>query len=280
MQRPSLLVGFAFALGFLGPEVARAQLLDRASSAVRDEPQQSRDDDNHHDDNGSSNNDDGQLNRTSQTVRGSGSYEPRGRPSSPSVWGSNSPYYAEPTTYYTAQHPLPRDGLAHTTTRIALDGGFIYPAERISVGRLGASFRVQTTFGLEIAARYSIFIEPLPGRTDSLALGRIGLDWRVITEEVMQFRVGAAVRHFHDRTGGLFGADFEVGLDFFPVEPLILSFEANVGFLGNALLVQARGSIGFLVNVFEIYLGYNYEGIFGSQNVDLGGPMLGLRFWM
>lgn len=175
---------------------------------------------------------------------------------------------------------MPRGSLAHTTTRVALDGGFVYPAERISAGRLGASFRVQTTFGLEIAARYSIFIEPLSGRTESLALGRIGLDWRIITAEVMQFRVGAALRHFHDRTGALFGADIEVGLDFFPVEPLILSFEANVGLLGNALLLQARGSVGLLVSVFEIYLGYNYEGIFGSQNVDLGGPMLGMRFWM
>ena len=166
------------------------------------------------------------------------------------------------------------------TTRIALDGGFVYPAERISVGRIGASLRIQLPVGLEIVARYGIFVEPRPGRTDSLALGRIGLDWRLVTEDFMQFRLGAALRHFHDRDGDLFGGDIEAGLDFFPIEPLILTFEANVGFLGNALLVQARGSIGFLVSIFEVYVGYDYQGIFGSQNVDLGGPMLGLRFWM
>lgn len=279
MQHPSLLFGLALALSSLTlsslPTRAHGQLLERASSGVRDEP---RRDDRRDDSSGSSNESSGQLGRASRTARGSGS-----RSSEPSAtWGSASPYYhAYPSAYVASpEAPPPPGGLARTTTRVALDGGFVHPAERISVGRIGASLRVQTTFGLEIAARYSIFVEPLVGRTDSLALGRIGLDWRIITEEVMQFRLGAALRHFHDRTGALFGADIEAGLDFFPIEPLILTFEANVGFLGNALLVQARGSVGLLVSVFEIYLGYNYEGIFGAQNVDLGGPMLGLRFWM
>lgn len=290
-MHPSLVVGLALAVTVLGStQAARAQLLERASSAVRDEPQQSRDDrdDDRDDDQGSSSNDDeGQLRRGSRTVRGSGSDGSRPRSSGVSVWGAGRPYYRASVapTYSGGEGEKvttapASDGLARTTTRIALEGGFVYPADPISVGRVGASFRFQTTFGLEIAARYSIFVEPRPAGTDSLVLGRIGLDWRIITEEVMQFRVGAAVRHFQDRFGGLFGADLEAGLDFFPVDPLILSFEANIGFVDSAMVVQARGAIGLLVDVFEIYLGYNYEGIFGSQNVDLGGPMLGLRFWM
>ena len=146
--------------------------------------------------------------------------------------------------------------------------------------RVGVSMRMQFPIGLEIGARYSIFVEPRAGSTDSLALGRIAIDWRVVTEELVQFRLGAALRHFHDRAGGLFGADVEAGLDLFPVDPLILSFEANVGFVENALVVQARGSVGFLLGIVEIMLGWNYEGLFGTQNVDLGGPMLGLRFWL
>ncbi len=293
-MRPSLVVGLALAVAVLGSaQAARAQLLERASSAVRDEPQQSRDDrnDDRDDDRGSSsssNDDEGQLRRGSRTVRGSGSDWSRPRSSGVSVWGSGRPYFRA-TPAYSGSGDVSggklttspaSDGLARTTSRIALEGGFVYPAERVSVGRIGASLRVQTTFGLEIAARYSIFMEPRPSGTDSLVLGRIGLDWRIITEEVMQFRVGAAIRHFQDRFGGLFGADVEAGLDFFPIEPLILSFEANIGFVESSMLIQARGSIGFLVDAFEIYLGYNYEGIFGSQNVDLGGPMLGLRFWL
>ena len=259
---------------------AQAQLLERASSAVRDEPESS--DNDGQDDSNSDNDDDGRLDRGSDTVRGQ---EP------PRRWDSGSPYCevaspgpvyveADPATTMTVPPPPPDGGLVHLTTRLGLEGGVVLPADPIGVGRFGASARVQLPIGLELAARYSIFIEPRAGRTDALALGRFAIDWRLVTEEFMQFRLGGAIRHFQDRAGDLYGADIEVGLDFFPIDPLILSFEANVGFIEKALVVQARGSVGFLLGIVEITLGWNYEGLFGAQNVDLGGPMAGVRFWL
>lgn len=282
-------LSFLAALILLVAAPAQAQLLERASSAVRDEPSENNDSSDSDDSNDSSNDDsssdrdDGRLRRASRTVRGDRErdYDPAPR----RQWDSLSPYAgsAYEPSYVVGVNPAPpppSEGLVHLTTRVALEGGVVLPADPIGVGRIGASLRMQLPIGLEIAARYSIFIEPRAGRTDSLALGRIGVDWRLVTEEFMQFRLGAAIRHFHDRAGGLFGADLEAGLDFFPIDPLILSFEANVGFVENALVVQARGSIGFLLGIVEITLGWNYEGLFGAQNVDLGGPMAGVRFWL
>lgn len=157
-----------------------------------------------------------------------------------------------------------------------VEGGYVLAG----AGRVGAGLRLELPVPLDLFARYSLFIEPLSRGTDYAALGRVGLDWRFIDTPEVLGRLGAAFRHFQDAAGAMLGADAALGFDFFPGEPWVMSIDASIGFVGAAMVAQVRASVGVLIDVLEIYAGYDYEGLFAEGNdVDLGGPMLGLRIW-
>lgn len=147
--------------------------------------------------------------------------------------------------------------------------------------RAGVAARIQLPFSIDFATRYSLFIEPLEEGVAAAALGRTGLELRIFESPEMQLRLGGGLRHFQDGAGGVFGGDFIVGVDLFPVRPLILTGEASVGMVGEAIVAMARLQVGFIVDITEICVGYHYEGLITENvHVDLGGPMLGLRVWL
>lgn len=72
------------------------------------------------------------------------------------------------------------------------------------------------------------------------------------------------------------GIDGSTSLDVFPVRPLVLSGRADIGKLGGALTVSARGTFGVMVRRFEGYGGYEYRAI---GRVKTHGPVFGVRVW-
>ena len=163
-----------------------------------------------------------------------------------------------------------------TTGVVALEGGYVLAG----AARIGAAASVDLDI-ISLGTRYSLFIESGDRGTQFAALGRLGVALRVVDEEPFVFRVGVGARHFQDSQGGVFGADLELGFDLFAADPVIFTFDGGVGFVGEALVVQVRASVGIHLDIYEIYVGYDYEALFGERvAVDLGGPMLGLRLWL
>lgn len=268
----------------LGPPAAQAQLLDRASSAARgDSGSQDRSDDRSDDDDdrsSSSSDDDGALGSASRAARGGSSGGGRGSSGS-SGWEGPAVHRARASVPYSVAVVgvgIESGEVADVpvAARLELEGGYVIAG----AGRIGAGARLELPW-FDIAARYSLFLEPRESGWDAVALGRIGLDWRAVDEEPVVVRIGGGLRHFEDAAGGLFGADVVLGVDLFLGPPVILSLELGAGFVGEAFLAQARGSVGFAVDACEIYVGYDFEGLWsGGGGVDLGGPMLGVRGWL
>ncbi len=278
----------------LAPCAAHAQLLGRASSAVRDgdasSSRQSDDDDDR--DSGDSGGGGGSvLGSASHAVRdgggggGGGSYYDWGG------GGSSAPAFSIasgatcplglPYMLDAGTTSAPADADSQSGARIALrldtELGYVIAG----AARAGFGARLQLPLFFDLTARYSVFFEPTNEGIVVAALGRIGADFRIVDDRWIQLRVGGGLRHFHDDLGGILGGDFALGLDIFPGEPFVVSGELSVGAVGQAFVVQARGSVGVIVDSVEIYAGYDYEALFaGGAQVDLGGPMLGVRAWL
>ena len=72
------------------------------------------------------------------------------------------------------------------------------------------------------------------------------------------------------------GLNFTLGADFYPNDPFIVSGEIDWGWLGAADLFHGRVSLGVIHHGWEMFAGYDYYHI---GDVEIDGPMLGLRFW-
>lgn len=295
-------------IGLASP--AEAQLLGRASDAVRGgtSAQSSDDDDDSDSDNdaaayflsGGSQGDDWQqdardvdpdslIGRASRAVR-------RPRRGSPpldgGVFGRRS-RESSPDLNYFASCPYDDDSGAYLLEPIASDGArrLARPAVRLSAelgyaiegaGRGGLSARLSVPFLIDFRVRYSFFLESVDEDTlAAAALGRIGLELRLIQTSEFIFRAGASGLHFHDRQGAVPGVEGTLSFDYFVAEPVVLSGGVGVGVVGESLSLSGRFTIGAMVDSIEIYAGYHYEGlIVADDHVHLGGPVAGVRGWL
>lgn len=161
--------------------------------------------------------------------------------------------------------------------RLEVEGGYALEG----AGRGAFAARVQLSgFALDLTTRYSIFVEPVESGVLALALGRVGLEYRLLDLPAAQIRLGGGLRHMQDELGAIFGGDATIGVDLFLGDPVIVSLEAGAGIVGEAAVALVRGRIGVIFDSTEIYAGYHYEGLFAGQHVDLGGPMAGVRYWL
>lgn len=186
------------------------------------------------------------------------------------------PYAAGSGGY--AQPVIGPDGVlrdARTALRLEAEAGYVLAG----AGRAALSARVQLPFYVDLSARYSLYWEP--NAADLVAIGNIDVEVRLIDAIGIQVRLGVGVRHFQDGDGGLFGPGGLIALDLFLVRPLVLSVEAGMGIVGDALLASVRSRMGWIIDATEIYVGYHFEALLGSTaEVALGGPMLGARQWL
>ncbi len=255
-----------FVAALLAPATAPAQLLRRASDAVHtgsSERRRDRDDSDPPSPTPSTS-----SSSSSSSGRGNRWLRPRAFLPCPYAWGYQG--YAAPVT--TAQHS--GRGLAVIAT---LDGGLALS----SVGRGGFGLRVLGSV-LEFELRLNAFVEPTAEQTTWVGLGRYRGAVALADSADVRLRFFGGLLHWVDDRGSEFGAEGGLGLDAFPGEPWVLSFDVSGGLVGRAGLVGLRGSVGYLLGPVELQLGWQHESLIptlSGGNVDLSGPFVGLRLW-
>jgi hypothetical protein len=145
------------------------------------------------------------------------------------------------------------------------------------LNRVTAHLLAEHLSRLGIQASWSWLHEELPRRrTDDLFLGDVNLVLRFAQSNWGQFRSGIGFRWLADDRDTDFGFNFTYGADFYPVKPLVLSTQLDLGTLGEASVVHLRGTLGVNLERVELYGGYDFLKIGG---VEVQGPVVGLRFW-
>lgn len=208
------------------------------------------------------------LRRASRAVRAPGDCAcPPPHPRHAPYWGPGVEHVDEP------------DEERSLSAQLHLDLGWAVPG----AGRAELGGRLLLSDGWNLEAAYSLFVEPTEDQEVLvLALGRAGVSHRVAEDRAVQVRLGGALRHLQDWVGPALGADLTLGVDIL-IGEAVLSVDAFAGVVGTAWLLQARASIGFLIDIVELRLGYDHvvlEPMAGGPGGMLTGPFLGARLWI
>jgi hypothetical protein len=122
------------------------------------------------------------------------------------------------------------------------------------------------------------FEEVADGGHDTLNVGTIDVELGITITAKARLGLGLGATITQDSGGNESGLCGVVGLDIFPIKPVILHgvfTYANVGD-NSTEVMTIRGTVGGIWNRYEIYGGWQSTHI-GS--VELDGPTAGLRFW-
>jgi hypothetical protein len=111
---------------------------------------------------------------------------------------------------------------------------------------------------------------------DELWTGDMNLLIRFAQNELIQVRAGVGANWLADDTGDDWGFNFTYGGDVMPLRPFILSGEIDWGRLGEAGLFHGRGTVGVEYRHVEVYTGYDYFDVGGTQ---IHGWVAGTRLW-
>jgi hypothetical protein len=145
------------------------------------------------------------------------------------------------------------------------------------LNRLGVRgvFDTSTRFG--VRSNWDWYQENLGnGRTDETVLGDTELTFRFAQSDWLRMYAGAGFRAMEDRQTDRWGFNFTYGADIFPVWPLIISTSVDLGDLGEAFVVEARGTAGWGWRNGELFFGYDFRRI---GTVNLQGLLGGFRLW-
>jgi hypothetical protein len=175
-------------------------------------------------------------------------------------------------------HPptLPKeqaDTLKSWMVRLTLDDSDDFDG----LNRIHGQLLIDTASRFGLQTDWWYLIERMPcGCVDTMMLGDVNLVFRFAECEWMQMRSGLGLRMQFDRGDSHFGFNFTYSADVFPVDPLVASFQFDAGTLGSATVLHGRATVGATWHGWEVFGGYDWLRI---GNVDLSGPMLGLRLW-
>ena len=136
---------------------------------------------------------------------------------------------------------------------------------------------------LRLDTEWQRYIEHLPsGATDSLTLGAIGVGFNLHADDAITVLAGLGICTFHDRYGDESGWYGKLGVELFPIQPVIISAEIHGGFIradeydSETFLGGGRVSVGAIWNRVEVFGGWQATWI---ESVTLSGPMAGMRVW-
>jgi hypothetical protein len=145
------------------------------------------------------------------------------------------------------------------------------------LNRVGGQVLLDTSYHVGCLIDVNYFNEDLgAGRRDQLLIGDANLVVSLIRMRKLEDRVGVGLRYLADDYDTNFGVNVLYGVDWFPIEPLVVSWQIDGGTLGHAGVFHFRATAGCCCSHAEAFVGYDYLRI-GSQ--DLQGPMIGFRLW-
>lgn len=154
---------------------------------------------------------------------------------------------------------------------------FEFGSDFDGVDRTGGAFLIETVSGWGADFAWNSYREDVPGGGyDELHIGDANLLYRIAETDHSLVRVGVGAAWLGDAYDTDFGVNFTLRGDFMPADPVVLSGELDLGTLGDAQHVHAAGTVGVMLGRAEVYGGYDYRRI---GDVEIEGPMLGLRVW-
>ncbi len=144
--------------------------------------------------------------------------------------------------------------------------------------RAGGGFLWSGYHRMELGGDLRHYWEHLPeGGTDRQWIGSLWTSILFAQSPRVQFRTGLGARWMPlSNTETALGAFFMYGADFYPVRPLILSIQGDVGVLGEASASTLRGTLGMIIGSVEVYGGYE---TFRIDNNNLDTWVGGVRLW-
>jgi hypothetical protein len=121
-------------------------------------------------------------------------------------------------------------------------------------GTLGGSIDSVQGWGLE--SRFTYWIEPLPdGGADGTWLGDLNVRFALLTLPALQLRMGLGPRVQWDASSKSAGVNATAGVELYPVSPLVIRLDADVGNLGEAFVFEGQASLGLLLRRTELLAG-------------------------
>ena len=142
---------------------------------------------------------------------------------------------------------------------------------------VGGNVLIESTMRLGLETDFRALQENGPGaKFDSLSLGDANLFYRFAQSNQFQGRAGVGFNYLVDKADTNFGFNFTYAADWYPVKPVIVSAELDLGWLGNESLFHFRVTEGVNWKYGEGYVGYDYYDV---GNFQVGGMVAGVRLW-
>lgn len=142
---------------------------------------------------------------------------------------------------------------------------------------VGGNVLVESTLRLGGEADFRVLSENGHGAAaDSLTLGDANLFYRFAQSDQFQGRSGIGVNYLADQHDSNYGFNFTYAVDWYPVKPVIVSAELDLGWLGEESLFHFRLTEGLSWKYGEAFVGYDYYDVGTFQ---AGGLVAGVRLW-
>lgn len=147
--------------------------------------------------------------------------------------------------------------------------------DRLSRRGIGFLVEHESRFGIDF--KWDSYVEDLgDGWTDELHITDLNLLFRIAESDHYVVRAGVGANFLGDAYGTEAGFNFTAKADVFPIKPIVLSGELDLGTIGDAEMFHLRGKVGVQLDRFEIFGGYDYRTL-GS--VPLQGALVGMQVW-
>jgi len=114
------------------------------------------------------------------------------------------------------------------------------------------------------------------GGHDSLWLGDANLFWRFAQSDQTQMRTGIGFNWLSDREHSDFGFNVTYAIDWYPVQPLVISTEMDLGNLNEAWLFHIRTTAGVTWRGAEAFVGFD---LYDIDHFQSPGMVAGVRLW-
>jgi hypothetical protein len=142
---------------------------------------------------------------------------------------------------------------------------------------VGGNVLVETTARIGMETDFRFLQEDLSfGQHDSLWLGDANAFWRFAQSDQTQMRAGVGFNYLADEFHADFGFNFTYAIDWYPVQPLVISAEMDVGSLNEATLFHVRTTAGLTWRGAEAFVGYD---LYDIDHFQAQGMVAGIRLW-
>jgi hypothetical protein len=136
-------------------------------------------------------------------------------------------------------------------------------------------YECTSRFGID--TQLANYWESLPsGDRQDLWVGDFNVVYRFAQSERLMMRTGLGANWLANEGSGRGGFNFTYGGEWFPVRPLVVSAEMDLGTLGHATLFHGRATAGVQFHGIEVYAGFDYLDV---GNAQLNSVVSGLRVW-